>query len=200
MSAPVTQDDLRSRCRQCRGKLDSAELLELRRAFCCQGCRNAFYRKHCLICECPIDLKSTGRTRRFCSNKCRSTARRDRRFGLANATRNRRSTKYMGLTRNAVGNPLNIGLYNGDFSDRGSAKIGQRIWVRQSDEYMYVDRSDGTVFARVCPEGDMWVVLLPSLRVIVGPPLHFPSAEAAKKTVPLLLTSLVNTSQRHACR
>jgi hypothetical protein len=63
----------------CRNPRCGAKLSEptdnLRAAFCCTGCFDAYYRKVCIVCERV--LKARGRRpRQFCSERCRSTFRR----------------------------------------------------------------------------------------------------------------------------
>jgi hypothetical protein len=48
---------LRHSCRHCRTKL-SAPTENPRRAFCCRGCFNSFYRPRCVVCETPIRRKT----------------------------------------------------------------------------------------------------------------------------------------------
>jgi predicted nucleic acid-binding Zn ribbon protein len=43
-------------------------------------------RRRCLVCSSPIYVKSTGRTRKFCSSTCRDIARRERDFRDSSVT------------------------------------------------------------------------------------------------------------------
>src|SRR5262249_18000778 len=73
LNAPATADGARHHCRNphCRCRL--AEPVDnLRRAFCCRGCRESFYRRRCLVCE-----KSLAHERlKTCCRRCRLEFRR----------------------------------------------------------------------------------------------------------------------------
>jgi hypothetical protein len=74
---PMTEP-LRHMCRnpRCRSRLPQPVDNE-RRAFCTFGCHTAFYRKHCLVCEQPIQQPKGGGVRSLCKRaKCRSEYRR----------------------------------------------------------------------------------------------------------------------------
>ena len=63
-------DEVRHYCRneRCRMKLP-APVDSDRRAFCCRGCWEQFYRTRCLVCERPITPKPEskgGKPKRFC--------------------------------------------------------------------------------------------------------------------------------------
>src|SRR5262245_5488299 len=64
---------------RCRNPRCGAKLTEptdnLRGAFCCSGCFDAYYKKVCLVCERLLRLRG-GRPKQFCSERCRSTFRR----------------------------------------------------------------------------------------------------------------------------
>ena len=69
-------NDLRFRCRnpKCRCKLPTPVSNE-REAFCNRGCHNAFYRRRCRVCECPIEQPKRG-TRLVCNKaKCKTAWR-----------------------------------------------------------------------------------------------------------------------------
>src|SRR5262249_44721092 len=54
---PVVTIGLRHRCRLCRTKLKEPTD-NLRRAFCCRGCFQSFYRSRCVVCADPIRRKN----------------------------------------------------------------------------------------------------------------------------------------------
>jgi len=55
-------EELRHRCRnpRCRTKL-AAPVTNSRDAFCCRGCFDSFYLRHCVVCEGPIEQPKRGR-------------------------------------------------------------------------------------------------------------------------------------------
>jgi hypothetical protein len=70
-------EELRHRCRnpRCRTKL-AAPVTNSRDAFCCRGCFDSFYLRHCLVCEAPIEQPRRGRPRLICRKaKCRAAFR-----------------------------------------------------------------------------------------------------------------------------
>jgi hypothetical protein len=65
------ETEMRKMCRKCRSKLLTPTSNE-REGFCCRGCYNAFYRKHCRVCEAEIEQPKRGE-RILCKRpKCRT--------------------------------------------------------------------------------------------------------------------------------
>jgi hypothetical protein len=65
------ETEMRKMCRKCRSKLPTPTSNE-REGFCCRGCYNAFYRKHCRVCEAEIEQPKRGE-RILCKRpKCRT--------------------------------------------------------------------------------------------------------------------------------
>jgi hypothetical protein len=65
--------ELRHYCRnpKCRSKLPNP-IANPKEAFCARGCHSSFYRRHCLVCECPIEQPKRG-SRQLCKkSKCRN--------------------------------------------------------------------------------------------------------------------------------
>ncbi len=75
MTAP-----LRHYCRHDRTKL-AGPTDNLRRAFCCRGCFNSYFRSRCVVCEAPIRRKNE-RQRTCIDIRCKAELRR---FPLAYA-------------------------------------------------------------------------------------------------------------------
>jgi hypothetical protein len=97
----------RYHCRypRCGAKL-SEPTDNLRLAFCCFGCFDAYYKKVCLVCE--RILKPRGRRpRQFCSERCRSTFRRFPAQFCAPATTLQGATEYGSRSAHSTG--LKIG-------------------------------------------------------------------------------------------
>ena len=119
MSLPSrpTPFQVRHRCRnpRCGLKLKTPTT-NLRDAFCCQSCRNSFYRSRCLVCEQPFDRKTERRL--ICKReKCRSEFRRHKERFLG--------TRYRGsvLAHNAFGSAHSTGLKTGQKSGRALRKV-----------------------------------------------------------------------------
>ena len=73
-------EELRHRCRKCRGKLPQPTSNE-REGFCCRGCYEQFYWKRCRVCECDIE-QGKGTQRIVCDKpKCKSAWRSKAGFG-----------------------------------------------------------------------------------------------------------------------
>jgi len=151
-------DEFRARhyCRnlKCRSRLP-APIENVRKAFCCRGCHNAFYRTRCLVCEKdtgtnPLTGEKRKRLgqRKFCGRKCKAEARQFPHVyagvlpGPVRRTRSSSSCDKMDLKTGPAGDrPTSHclrGLWWGGDSDR--------------DHSLY-DR-DGLTIARVVPEGD----------------------------------------------
>ena len=71
-------------------------------------------RRRCPVCNFPISIKPTGRTRTYCSDRCRDASRRDRDFCDSSVT------PYSGLAlpRNPEKSSTNSAIYGGGLADR----------------------------------------------------------------------------------
>jgi hypothetical protein len=117
ISLPPNQSPLRHRCRsaRCGGKLKSPTD-NLRRAFCCRGCFDSYYRARCLVCERPLKRKTE--RRRFCNRSaCRYEFRRhpEQFYDYPSP-----GSVY---AANASRNPIKSGIKNGGKTGRGWRKI-----------------------------------------------------------------------------
>ena len=73
-------------------------------------------RRRCATCNSPINVKPTGRTRKFCSPTCRDIARREANFRDSSATR----PSGAAMPRNPEKTPTNSAVCEGALADRGS--------------------------------------------------------------------------------
>jgi hypothetical protein len=102
--------DLRQRCRHCRSKLP-IPVGNPNAAFCTPGCRNAFYRHRCLICEQPLERKTERQL--ICGRlPCRSALRARQRLD-----------RYLAPSQSLSPpeKPANTGTKSAAASDRASA-------------------------------------------------------------------------------
>jgi hypothetical protein len=74
-------------------------------------------RRYCPVCNLPISIKPTGRTRQFCSATCRDTARRNANFRISGRVR----YPYQGVPRNPEKTPAISTPKIDVLADRGSA-------------------------------------------------------------------------------
>src|ERR1700694_5819222 len=105
----TTQPDLRTRCRQCRGKLPGDEPVEERRAFCCRTCSEIYHRRHCAVCGKAMPRKAKGSPIQLCSRACRKVARGLPKVIPGHPTGNRISS---------ARNPCGTGTESAHFCDR----------------------------------------------------------------------------------
>lgn len=166
--------DLRRMCRnpRCRCKLAQPVDNE-HHAFCSPGCHAGFYRKHCLVCEQPIQQPKGGGVRSLCTRpRCRSEYRRfqhvydfPRGVAKASAENPAKSAKQPISAANLSPSPKNAkamqetpikwAFKSGAKSERAwhweeiAGLDGERHWL----EHWLVDR-EGLVKARLIPAGE----------------------------------------------
>ena len=94
------------------GRQRSQAMLLIPTASIGQGARH-----RCRTCGFPINIKPTGRTRKFCSDRCRAVSRRERDFRDSSVTPYTGS----GLPRNSKKASTNSVTCSGGLADRASA-------------------------------------------------------------------------------
>jgi hypothetical protein len=109
---------IRRRCRnaRCQARLKQPTT-DPRNAFCSRGCFEAHFKKCCLVCECPLSRRKTGRPQRFCRHRCQLEFHRHpaRFLGKWGETADAR--------RNPLGNADSTGLKTGTKGGRGYCEI-----------------------------------------------------------------------------
>jgi hypothetical protein len=143
-SAGSARDEPRRRCRnlRCRSKLP-APIENVRKAFCCRGCHESFYRNRCRVCE--RDLRKTGKrgdaTRMYCRPpaNCRREAEKwPEKYG---------GGQWVGFTEMKLGSAHSTRPVAAPASDRGRWR-----WGGDGDrDHSLYDR-DGLTIARVVLE------------------------------------------------
>jgi hypothetical protein len=87
-------ENLRRRCRKCKGKLPTPASNE-REAFCCRGCYEQFYRTRCRVCECAIEQPKVGGQRVICKRaRCKSDWEEKAGFGRFLASKKQKPGRY----------------------------------------------------------------------------------------------------------
>jgi hypothetical protein len=148
--------ELRHRCRnpRCRTKLPAA-VENARKAFCCRGCYESFYRNRCRVCERDISADPvsgerrnlTASRRKFCGRKCRAEAHQ---FPHVYAWDGPQPPKATAGLRSAHSTGLKFGL-----AGNPPSAPGLRGWWWGGDgdrDHSLYDR-DGLTIARVVLEG-----------------------------------------------
>jgi hypothetical protein len=138
--------EVRRYCRnlKCRSKLP-APIENVRKAFCCRGCHESFYRNRCRVCE--RDLRKTGKrgdaTRMYCRPpaNCRREAEKwPEKYG---------GGQWVGFTEMKLGSADSTRPVAAPASDRG-----RWWWGGDGDrDHSLYDR-DGLTIARVVLESD----------------------------------------------
>jgi hypothetical protein len=119
----------RKHCRECRAKLPEEDGTERHQGFCCRGCWERYYRKHCAArgCEKAMPRKAEGSILQYCSRKCRNEARRFKPFSWPSRQHPRRGTE-------TVGSPIRNADSTGTFSRLDLLARAWRIELRAGPE------------------------------------------------------------------
>jgi hypothetical protein len=167
--ASATAHKAKHYCRnpRCRSRLPEP-VDNPRRAFCCRGCFDGFYRSRCRVCEAPIRQKN-GQPKTCISRKCKADFRR---FPLAYAWPEKQKTENADFiafawppkqkTRN---DPIrcrmgsrsahSTGLKSDGRGDRPTAHcLRGWWWGRESDRDLSLYDANGSTIARIVLEGD----------------------------------------------
>jgi hypothetical protein len=160
-------DKLRHRCRNPRCRANLKQTTDNpRRAFCCAGCFEGFYRLYCAVCEEPI--RRTSPTQKLCGRrKCRREYSRDpARF----------SSPWEGTPReheSSSKNPTETKAFWAIESGRGWC------WESVGEQHHLIAR-DGRLAARLVPEDTGFWIAYPHVR----PELPiYPDLNSAKRAI-----------------